>query len=165
MSFDSTFDYSAVKTYLTDQITSLQLQITNTDNCKSVLEASTYAGVLTNKIATLTATCTSLYAQVAQFQEVLDEISALEILGSGDKATLYAFYGFIPSITKPDFMARMLFNYSSMIANSDLAAIIADVSSDPEAIGAVAETVYNAYQLNSEHVQSLVSIYRLVTNN
>ena len=126
MSFDADLDYSEAVTKLGRVKDSLDARVVDIDAEIGMLSASVgYEALLANRITALHNVKVSIQAQIATIVATLAEIIDIQALLPSQKLMLYEFY-VASEISANKFMQLMLFNTTAMLADADIAAILAD---------------------------------------
>ena len=121
MSFDSTFDYSGALTFIDDRIeNTINVEIgiieTNLTDLGGIPASLNY--LTAPKIASQTHTKGVYETMRTNLQTLKSEIQVVTGLSSGDKTTLYTFYNDAINEPVPQWMGRMLFNTTSLLAEA-----------------------------------------------
>ena len=153
MSFDTAYDYSGAQTHLDTLIAAYQA---TSDEFQTKIDNLAALTGYDDKIASATTNYTNQKSvfdtMVARYQAVKAEIDALEALDSGDKDDLYAFQQ-LTSESTANWMARMLFNHTSILADADFIAILTDVTNTEDGKAKVAELICMNYPIDRNAVE------------
>ncbi len=140
MSFDTDFDYSGAQSWLTNRIASQQALSDDLAAQIADLEITVgYDDLISTRIAALQAQKTRYDDNVTKLTEVSDEITALTGIPAEDKAKLHEFWTLVEE-DKRSYMARILFNHTSMLANANFNALLADSANSvgqKQAVGSI----------------------------
>lgn len=149
MSFDTDFDYTNALTFLDSCITNFNALSAATQTQIDDWAAVTgYSSIASDATTELTAQKANYDAKSAEFQVVKDEITAVTGLSAGDKTTLYDFRA-ITGEAKSSWMRRMMFNHASILADSDLIALLADATNTSDQKKMVGERICERYLIDS----------------
>jgi uncharacterized ParB-like nuclease family protein len=160
--FDTLFDYTPVKAGLTAERGRVQeLLDQNNTELASLQNATPYVAepVVAARINTLQSENARNQLTITKIDAVLAEITTVETLTAEAKGSLYYFYTVV-EVNKTDFMAKMLFNHASALANSTIIALQADTVTESASKVAVAKLIYQSYNIAPEYVQQITSVYR-----
>jgi len=157
MSFDSTFDYSGVVTGITNDLNTINTQLTTlTAQIALIQSAPTYIASVANQLATFTQQVTSLQNRATQINASLTEIANIQALPADSKTTLYYFYTVLNAvgISLQDFMSKMPFN---LIALDDptIQTLIADTTTPTNVRISIASALYSNYNVDNRFVCAL----------
>ncbi len=160
MSFDTEFNFDPALAYLNARITNIQNAINISQTRLDLLNAApTYMSISQPVIDGLTKLINENTITKTNLESVVVEINTVKALSDADRNQLYYFYTIVQT-TKKDFMARMLFNHQTALADPNIAALIADVITPSESKIEVAKIIYFKYQTDQRvHDSSAFSSY------
>jgi hypothetical protein len=163
MSFDTTFNYAAFTTAISTGTTRDQASIATAQTEITLLtSAATYASVpaVVSRLSRLNAEVTRLNANITKRGDITAQIQGLVAISQSSKTILYELYNLCGD-TAGHFMARMLFNYNTMIADPNVVSLSTDTTSTVSQKSAVAKLIYQqSYPVDTAHSQILMELIR-----
>jgi hypothetical protein len=162
MSFDADFDYSTAVTAIAADLVTVQAQKDVVDaEIACSTGATGYASLLGPETTALTAQQTRLAQQLVDLAAADAAITATNALVAGNKTDLYAFYG-LSGESKSDFMIKLMFNHTAMLADADLIALLADGVNDQPTKEMVGKLIAAKFSPNASSI-TLHVLYRTLS--
>lgn len=162
--FDLNLDYSRTVTTLSAEKDELNASRAVWETSRANLAAAVdylSNSVVSDKLASVVASIAVIDVRIASIDAVLAEIASVQALGNNEKDQLYYFYTIVGA-NKPEFMARMLFNYQAALTNPDIIRLNADTVTPRDSKIAVATAFYESYTLAPQHISVITVVYRTV---
>jgi hypothetical protein len=161
MSFDADFDYSTTVTAITADLVTVQAAKDIVDASIACLTGTTgYSSLTAPEIVALTAQQTRLAQQLVDLAAADAAITTTSALVASDKTDLYTFYGLCGE-SKSNFMIKLMYNHSAMLADADLIALLVDGTNTQEAKEMVGKMVVAKFTPNSS--MALHVLYRTLS--
>ncbi len=157
------FDYSLGIAGINDEITAYQAQLDTVNAQITVLQTAIgYTGLISPGLSALISQQTELTNIINDLQTVITELTTISNLDSTTKDQLYYFYTVL-ACDNVEFMVRMPFNYVSALADPVIQQLLADTTNTSNAKIAMAQLVFENYQISKDHQKSLVKLYRYLS--
>jgi hypothetical protein len=145
MSFDTTFnfddetaEYAALRNTNQASLNAVNAEITLITSCVG------YTSIKSAELTRLTNLQTTYSANVDGYNATLTGIDNVKALNSSDKNILYVFFGFC-GVPKSRYMCLMIANYTAMLADTDLIAIVNDNTNTTEIKNHIGQIVMAKY--------------------
>lgn len=161
MSFDTTFDFTSYDTVLINGDTKDEATITTIQTEIDLLGgAAGYSSVTASRVAQLTDEVARLNGHITKRAEVKEQIRSIIEKSESEKARLYNFFTLCGD-NASNFMVRLLFNFTSMLEDSNVILLESDKVSTLDQKNAVAKLIYQQFPFRSSHSSVLMELIRV----
>ncbi len=147
MDFDTDFDYSRAIVSINERIAVLTTQIDHNSNKSLLLQASSYASIISNELNELSNTIARDTLERDNYIAILGEIQRIQSLSTEDKSLIYYFYT-VMGINKIHYMVKLLFNTEELV-NPNVIAVYTDQITSAEVKLMVARILYEQFSISN----------------